>query len=274
MKNDELGERIKSQYENRTRYFLPRRTYTILRIDGKAFHTYTKHLKKPFDHDLADDLDRAVIDSLSEIQGAQFAYCQSDEISILLTDFAKPTTSAWFDGNIQKICSVSASLISSNFNKNRIERLSKKYLARCKKENGCNFDAIWEESIDSIREEVANFDCRAFTIPDRIEVMNYFRWRNQDCSRNSISMVAQANFSHKELQGKSSAEMQEMLFKQKGINWADLPPADKDGRVIVKEEYVVTKKDDFPEVIRSRWVAKPAWKFTQNETILDMIPNY
>ena len=264
---DELGDRIKSQYEDRTRYLLPRRTYTVLRLDGKAFHTYTRGLKKPFDKGLFEDMDAAIIAMLPQIQGAVFAYTQSDEISILLTDFAQPTTSAWFDGNLQKVCSVAASIITAEFNKKRISRsmdYSEPDVGMFA--GGCGFNTT-----------MAYFDARVFTIPDRTEVMNYFIWRNQDCSRNSVSMVAQANFSHKELQGKSTPEKHEMLH-QKGVNWAtDFSDGEKNGRIIVKEEYEVRNGFGFGEksAMRTRWVSKGAWKFTEDkDKLLAMIPKY
>ena len=264
---DDLGDRMKSSYEDRTRYSLPRRTYTIIRLDGKSFHTYTRGLDKPFDNGLFEDIDNAIIDILPEIQGSVFAYTQSDEISILLTDFATPTTSAWFDANLQKMGSVSAALMTAHFNKHRLVR------------------ACGIESGDKYRKaNLAVFDARVFTIPDRIEVMNYFIWRNQDCARNSVSMVAQANFSHKELQSKSTPDMHEMLHA-KGVNWAtDFPDGAKNGRLIVKETYdgpINWIGDEklfkvVPEVVqRTRWVAKGAWKFTEDkEKLLAMIPKY
>ena len=266
---DELGDRIKSQYEDRTRYYLPRRTFTIIRLDGKAFHTYTRGLNKPFDKDLYEDIDNAIIAMLPEIQGVQFAYTQSDEISLLLTDFAIPTTSAWFDGNIQKIVSVSASTITKHFNKYRLIRSFNEWQ---------NKTGVLDFSCG------AEFDARVFTIPDRIEVMNYFVHRNQDCARNAVSMVAQSKFSHKQLHGKSTAEMQEMLMTETGINWANYPEDLKNGRLIVKEEYVTQYGGEVPlpegllcqkDVVRTRWVSKSAWKFTQDkDKLLAMIPQY
>ncbi len=287
---DDLGDRMKGQYEDRTRFMLPRRTYTILRLDGKAFHTYTRKLKKPFDYDLFEDMDKAIIAMLPEIQGAVFAYTQSDEISVLLTDFASPTTSAWFDGNLQKIGSVAASIITAEFNKLRWKRVYD--------EEKAILDAIprdtqyFKMNFETL--PIAYFDTRAFTIPDRIEVMNYFIWRNQDCSRNSVSMVAQSNFSHKELQGKSTLNLHDMLHA-KGVNWAtDFPDGAKNGRLIVKEQYVtefiptgftVTPQDfgdntlrgtlEGKGVTRNRWVAKGAWKFTEDkDKLLALIPQY
>ena len=113
---DALGSRIKENYEGRTRYFLPRRTYTIIRLDGKAFHTFTRQFKKPYDLDLMEIMNCTAISLCSQIQGAKFAYVQSDEINILLTDFENLSTDAWFDGNIQKITSISSSIATASFN--------------------------------------------------------------------------------------------------------------------------------------------------------------
>lgn len=268
---DDLGDRMKGQYEDRTRYLLPRRTYTIIRLDGKAFHTYTKGLNKPFDAGLYEDMDSAIIAMMPEIQGAVFAYTQSDEISVLVTDFAQPTTSAWFDGNLQKVCSVAASIITAEFNSERLVRLAQ---------------SMEDGEPDGNLSRIAYFDARVFTIPDRTEVMNYFIWRNQDCSRNSVSMVAQHNFSHKELQGRSTSDMHEMLHK-KGVNWAtDFSDGEKNGRLIFKEEYYIDSKDcSFKHnsvmrnaelsTMRTRWASKGAWKFTENkDKLLAMIPKY
>lgn len=285
MKNfskDPLGERMKGQYEVRSRQLLPRRTYTIIRLDGKAFHTYTRGLNKPFDKDLIDDMDSAVVKILPEIQGARFAYVQSDEISILLTDFAEENTAAWFDGNIQKITSVSASLMTAEFNFLRIKRqINFAEESQKKLEYLVGVDNAFTQRYPR---QLAYFDSRVFTIPDRVEVMNYFIWRNNDAARNSISMVAQSLYSHKELHGKSSADKQEMIFT-KGINWNNYDKSLKNGRLIVREEYwtinnpcgEINLSDGKPcePAIRTRWVVKPADKFTQSkERLLNMIPKY
>lgn len=270
---DDLGNRMKNAYEDRTRYMLPRRTYTLLRLDGKSFHTYTRGLKKPFDNGLSGDIDNAIIAMMPEIQGAHFAYTQSDEISILLTDFATPHTSAWFDGNLQKICSVAASIMTAEFN--RLRMLRNRPL-KCPSLDGNTTPSLSEIPL-------AYFDARVFTIPDRTEVMNYFIWRNQDCARNSLSMVAQSKFSHKELQGKNGPAMHEMLHNA-GVNWAtDYTDGQKNGRLIIKEIYQTTVSVPdvanfkvVPQVAdRTRWVSKDAWKFTENkDKLLAMIPQY
>jgi len=230
-KKDELGTRMKSSYEDRARFFLPRRSHTIIRIDGKAFHTYTRGLSRPFDDGFIEDMDATAGYLCKNIQGAKFAFVQSDEISILLTDYDKITTDAWFDNNVQKMASVSASMATSAFMRARLARIEHR-----------------EREVSNIEMlKFAEFDSRVFQIPEWTEVENYFIWRQQDCVRNSISSVAQSLYSHKELNGKNTDEMQEMIF-QKGINWNDYGPKYKRGRAIVKEEY-----EGAGEVIRHRW---------------------
>lgn len=215
---DDLGTRMKEQYENRTRYFLPRRTYTIIRLDGKAFHTFTRGMKRPFDIDFINMMNETAVFLCEEIQGCKMAYVQSDEISLLLTDFEKITTDAWFDGNIQKMVSVSAAMAAAKFNRLIVDQNIK--ASNIKPEFVVGFSKI------------AFFDSRVFTIPDPIEVENYFIWRQKDAVRNSIAMTAQSLYSHKELNGKTQSDQQEMIF-QKGQNWNDMPEGFKRGRTIV-----------------------------------------
>lgn len=256
---DELGNRIKEDYENRTRYYLPRRTYTLARIDGKTFKTYTKGLKRPFDMDLIEDMDTTAQYLCKNIQGAKFAFVQSDEISILLTDFEAIGTDAWFDGNIQKMASISASMATAKFNQLRMIRILSQNV-------GFDFNKI----------KLAEFDSRVFTIASKEEVMNYFNFRQKDTIRNSISSVAQSLYSHKELNGKNCSEQQEMIF-QKGTNWNDLDPKLKRGRFIEK---INVEKEADPNIlnsvatIRSMWVSNECPTFTQErEFLISRIPN-
>jgi len=237
MKKDDIGNRMKANYEDRARFFLPRRSHTIIRIDGKAFHTYTRGLFRPFDDGFIEDMDTTAAYLCKNIQGAKFAFVQSDEISILLTDYDKLTTDAWFDNNIQKMASVSASMATRAFNEARLNRYGK--------------GMRWAE-----------FDSRVFQIPEWTEVENYFIWRQQDCVRNSISSVAQSLYSHKELNGRNTTEMQEMIF-QKGINWNDYDPRYKRGRSIVKEEYIGDSA-----VPRHRWVSVGCPILTQEKEFI------
>lgn len=218
---DPLGDRMKDFYEDRTRYKLARRTNTIIRIDGKAFHTYTKGLQRPFDQGLMEDMNRTTEYLCQNIQGAKFGYVQSDEISILITDYDDNDTHAWFDANLQKMASIAASLATAEFNRLRLIRKMNTTVA----------------TAGSILEQFkhAMFDARVFQIPYQEEVINYFIWRQQDATRNSISSVAQSLYSAKELHGKKTSDMQEMIF-QKGINWNDFTPREKRGSIIRKVE--------------------------------------
>ncbi len=209
---DSLGDRMKADYENRTRFLLPRRTYTLIRVDGKNFHRYTRGCARPYDMGLMDDMDTAALALCGNIEGAQLAYVQSDEISVLLTDFGSPQAEAWFNGSVQKLASLSASLATASFNQARMRRAAAQ-----------NADF-----------EIACFDSRAFTIPDPVEVENYFIWRQGDATRNSVSMTAQAHFPHERLQGKSTNQMQEMLWSEKGVNWNDQPGGFKRGRCLAR----------------------------------------
>ena len=227
---DQLGDRMKDFYEDRTRYKLARRTNTIIRIDGKAFHTYTKGLQRPFDQGLMEDMNKTTEFLCQNIQGAKFGYVQSDEISILITDYDDITTHAWFDGNLQKMSSIAASLATAKFNQLRMARFCRNEGIEPKYRDG---SYISNSEIEDFK--LAMFDARVFQIPYQEEVVNYFIWRQQDATRNSISSVAQSLYSHKELNGKKTNEMQEMIF-QKGINWNDYTPREKRGSLIRKVE--------------------------------------
>ena len=239
---DSLGDRMKTSYEDRSRYLLPRRSYTIFRIDGKAFHTYTRGLEKPFDNDLIEDMDATAAYLCKNIMGAKLAYVQSDEISVVVTDFESITTQAWFDNNLQKMVSVSASLATGKFNELRFKR-------------GIN--------------KLAFFDSRIFQIPDRTEVENYLIWRYRDCVKNSISMVANYYYSPKQLHGLSSDQRQELLF-QKGINWSKYSEGFKNGRIIINENYLKEASIGSNEtVIRRKWISKPF-----DKSYFNIIPSY
>jgi tRNA(His) 5'-end guanylyltransferase len=254
MAKDKLSIRIKEFYENRTRYYLPRRTYTVIRVDGKSFHSFTRGLEKPFDNGLVYDMDETAIYLCKNIQGAKLAFVQSDEISIILTDFDKITTDAWFDGNIQKMVSISASMATSKFNQ---LRTSRKILS-----NG----NISFEDFSNLK--LAEFDSRVFTIPALVEVYNYLIFRQNDTVRNSISSVAQSLYSHTELEKKNQSDMQEMCF-QKGVNWNDFDPKVKNGRLIIKIEEEKMINDE--TIARNEWKSVAAPTFTKDKTILENI---
>lgn len=204
----DLGDRMK-EYESVTCNRLTRRVPVIIRLDGKAFHTLTRNMKRPYDPDFHNCMWNAAKLLCEEVQGCQIAYVQSDEISLLLTDWGDKTTAAWFDNQVQKMVSVAAALATCGF-------LQK-------------YNTYWpEKSMSRIA-----FDARAFPLP-ATEICNYFLWRQQDATRNSLNMLAQVHFSHKALHGKNTSAMQDMLMLQHGVNWNDCPISQKRGVCVVK----------------------------------------
>jgi tRNA(His) guanylyltransferase len=247
--------RMKNNYESRNQTYLTRRTPVIMRIDGKAFHTYTKGLNKPFDKGLIEDMQQTAIYLCQNIQGAKCAYTQSDEISILITDYDTLTTDAWFDYNVQKMTSISASLATAKFNQLRLNRIIKEMDPENFTDGEC-IDYILQNKII-----LANFDSRVFNIPKE-EVANYFLARQEDAVSNSISMLAQSLYSHNELHKKSANEMQEMCF-QKGHNWNDLPFYMKRGSFIMKNTYEDIENEN---AIRTKWeLIETPIKFSEND---------
>lgn len=254
---DELGNRIK-EYEMVSNIKLMRKAYTIIRLDGKSFSKYTKHLERPFDLGFVEDMDNTAKYLCKNIQNAKFAFVQSDEITILMTDFENMNTNPWFDNKIQKIVSVSASMATAKFNQLRTIR-------------------IYNEGVKSsdIGEYIAlaEFDSRVFQVPSKMEVFNTLLWRQQDTTKNSITSVANTMFSHNELKNKNGKEKQEMIFQKSGINWNDYDPKLKRGRMIVKEEYEVIHEKYGPSN-RNRWVSVAPPIFTQDKEYLNnLIPD-
>ena len=224
MDKTSIGDRMKG-YENISRTYLPRRIPAIIRLDGKAFHTFTRGFDKPFDKVLMNTMQKTMQKLCFEIQGCVFGYTQSDEITLVLTDYETIKTDAWFGYNVQKMASISASIATSAFNlsllQEGIEILGEdKYLKL----------GFYTNKVGQ-----ALFDARCFSIPKE-EVVNCLIWRQQDATRNSIQAVGQAYFSQKELNGKSCNEIQDMLFTEKNINWGDLPTECKRGAACYKVE--------------------------------------
>ena len=249
MDRSDLANRMK-EYEKAGQRYLIRRMPVMLRFDGCHFHSFTKKFKRPFDEVLIKSMQETTKYLCENIQGAVCGYTQSDEITIVLVDYKKLNSSAWFDNRQNKMESVGASMCTMAFNKffkqNVDEFVSEHYDDQYEAE----YIKILEEALD----KGAYFDCRAFNIPKE-DVINNFYWRQLDCSRNSVQMVGQANFSHNELHGKSCSNIQDMLMEQKGINWNDFPAYQKRGTCVIKEEYQseeVDVKDG--ACIITRWV--------------------
>lgn len=253
-----LGDRMKNNYENITRYYLTRRMPVIIRVDGRSFHTFTNGFKKPFDDVLVKTMQDTMKYLCENIQGCVLGYTQSDEISLVLTDYAEITTDAWFGNNLQKMCSVSASMATLTFNKafndNIVKYIDNNLDADC----GVTKDLTeYTKILINARNKGAMFDSRVFTIPKE-EVCNALIWRQQDATRNSIQSVGQANFSQKELHGKSCNDIQDMLMLQKGINWNDYSTTLKRGSCCIKADDSLTEYDEVGNICgytkRSKWV--------------------
>lgn len=256
MDKTSLGDRMKNNYENINRFYLTRRMPIIIRTDMKAGHTFTKGMKKPFDDIFVKTMQETMKYLCENIQGCVLGYTQSDEISLVLVDYAELTTDAWFGNNLQKMCSVSASMATLAFNKAFTRNISKQS-KRLYTEHLEEKDASYIETLESAMNKGAMFDSRVFTIPKE-EVCNYMLWRQQDATRNSILSVGQANFSYKDLHGKSCNNIQDMLMTQKGINWNDYATTLKRGSCCIKVDDGLTKYDEAGNICgytqRSKWI--------------------
>jgi len=205
-----LGDRMKQYYEGVYSLKLPFRMPVIIRLDGKSFSNWTRNLQKPFDDGFIKSMGGLANYLCQKIQTTQFAYAQSDEISLLLHNYKRLNTEPFFGNEIQKMVSISASTASAFFT---------------------NFYG-----------KIAVFDARAFVLPEA-EVVNYFVWRQRDAIRNSILMLAQSMFSPKMMQEKNIDELQEMML-QKGMDWKKLAVVRQRGQAVFKNEEGESRVDD------------------------------
>ena len=255
-KKDALGDRMK-EYENAYRNYLPRRLPVIVRVDGRAFHTFTRGFKRPFDDVFMRTMEDTAKALCESVTGCKFAYGQSDEISLLVTNDDNLETEPWFGNNLQKIVSVTASVATQAFNhafSQYIPYWNDGPMLRIK-------DPMYTGLVDK-----ATFDSRAFVLPDR-EVYNYFLWRLRDASRNSIQMLAGSKFSQGELQGKNSLTLLDML-KNEGIIWDMLPSRERFG-------YSVVRKMESNDSIRPKWVVEKNYPdFCSNPHYFEALLDY
>ena len=254
--NDNLGKRMKEYYENIPKTKLMRRTPVAIRIDGKAFHTFTRGMKRPFDTILIKSMQETTRYLCEHIQGCILGYTQSDEITLILVDYRKFDSSAWFDYEVEKLCSVSASMATMAFNRaftNNIHMLMTYFhygeeidMDIVKQDYGLTDEDLelgsdfWENRWPLYQERMgtAMFDARCFNIPKE-EVTNLIFWRQLDATRNSIQMVGQAYFSQDQLENKNQNDIQEMLWSTYGINWNDFPTHQKRGTCVVRNEILL-----------------------------------
>lgn len=273
--NDELGKRMKEYYENIPKTKLMRRAPVIIRIDGRAFHTFTRGFKKPFDEILIKSMQETMKYLCENIQGCVLGYTQSDEISLLLVDYKNLNSCAWFDYEVQKICSIAASMATMAFNKS-FTKNAEEFMTDCaasyEMEGLCSQETeeyklceVYQKAI----EKGAMFDARCFNIPKE-EVTNYFYWRQLDAIRNSIQMIGQANFSHRELQFKTCEDIKDMLYVKDEIIWELLPIHKQRGSCCIKQEYT------YGDILRKQWVIDneiPIFK-DEGRDYIEVLVNY
>lgn len=231
MQKDALGFRMKEFYENRGKTKLLRRMPVMIRIDGKCFHQFTRGFKKPFDNIMVKTMQDTMKYLCENIQGCVLGYTQSDEITLVLVDYQKLESDAWFDYEVQKVCSVAASMATLAFNsayQNNIAEMTKD-----------------EEEFRHYASKLnkALFDARCFNIPKE-EVNNCLLWRQKDAERNSINSCAQAIFSHKELQGLKLGDTKTKLETEKGFIWGNLETTLKRGSCCIKIEDTIELKEE------------------------------
>ena len=240
--HDDLGKRMKEFYEQVPKTRLVRRMPVAIRIDGKAFHSFTKGFVKPFDDVLIKSMQQTTKYLCENIQGCVLGYTQSDEITLILVDYKTLDTSAWFDYEVQKVCSIAASMATMAFDKAFKQAMIDWWNTTIDSLDitDAKDDPAFKEA-DKLLTTYANavnkgamFDARCFNIPKE-ETTNLIYWRQLDASRNSVQMVGQANFSHRELHGKSCNMIQDMLMTRKGINWNDLPTHKKRGSCVIRK---------------------------------------
>lgn len=259
MDRSDLATRMKENYEKVSKTSLMRRVPVAIRLDGKNFHTFTRGFQKPFDEILIKSMQDTMKYLCENIQGCVLGYTQSDEITLILVDYKNLNSSAWFDYEVQKMCSIAASMATMAFNKFFTARVSKWSHDYHEAWNHTYAKDKYEAALLRASEKGAMFDARCFNIPKE-EVTNLVYWRQLDAIRNSIQMVGQENFSHKELQNKSCNIIQDMLMIERDINWNNFPTNQKRGTCCIKEEYYPDPTKAYEDcdidstAVRTRWV--------------------
>lgn len=292
-KFDTIGNRMK-QYENCYRMYLPRRSPVIVRLDMRAGHTFTKGFARPYDKLFASAMWETAKQLCENISGVRFAFTQSDEISLVLVDYESINTEPWFGNNLQKIVSISAAMATMYFhdvmeqyihdllfswlpldwnNKEEMEAnyryLNQMYGTPLDPEEFHKYTSIYQEAYSR---KLAVFDSRAFILP-REEVLNYMYWRQLDTRRNSIQLLGQSQFSHNQLQGKNSDEIREMVLREKGIDWNEMPTWFRNGVSLYKEYRTIegiNPKGEKMEVLRGKWCVDTKTPiFTENKSYIE-----
>lgn len=265
MKNrkDSLGDRMKENYENRSKTYLVRRMPVIIRLDGKAFHTFTRGFKRPYDLVFHNAMNDTLLHLCKNIQGCKIGYTQSDEITLLLTDYDSLDTDAWFNYAVEKMCSVAASMATLAFNK-AFEKHANSYIGALQ-ELDCEEERDYVLTLKKAIENGAMFDARCFNIPKE-EVANCFIWRQQDATRNAIQMLGQTYFSHKELDRKNQNDIQDMLMLEKGINFNNFVTEFKRGVCCIRKVSFLYQ----PMIVKTQWnIDKEIPIFTKDRNYIE-----
>lgn len=251
MDKSDISKRMKD-YESVSASKLMKRCPVICRIDGKAFHTLTRHFKFPFDDILITTMQETAKYLCEHLEGVVLSYQQSDEISLLFVDYKEINTVPYYDYNVQKLCSIIASMATLAFNKIFSDVVESFYQKDFKARGLGSMSNFADESeysrvFDELEDEyeayysvmnTAMFDARVFNLP-KDEVANYFFWRQYDASKNSVQMVGRSYFTHAELNKKSTNDIQDMLMVQKGVNWNDFPVYQKRGSCAIRNKIVL-----------------------------------
>ena len=220
-----LGDRMKI-YEDVSNYKLVRRMPVIVRIDGRAFHTLTRDLNKPFDLNFISVMEQTMKELCENVCNCVLGYTQSDEITLVLVDYKNIETQPWFDNRVQKMASICAAMATVAFNKN-LYKLTKGELGHINSN-----EELWLLESKFFK---ATFDARAFNIP-QYEVTNNLIWRQQDATRNSILSLAQSLYPHKQIEGIKCNQLQDKMFTEKNVNWNDLETRLKRGSCCIKND--------------------------------------
>ncbi len=203
-----MGDRHKAFEAREAQHKLMPGLPTLVRLDGRAFHTFTRGLARPYD----ERLSRAMVETtkyLVEHTHASIGYTQSDEISLAFPN-SDPASQLMFDGRVQKLCSVVASMATAKFNQQILANIPEK------------------------AHLLPLFDARVYQYPNLELAAESFIWRETDATRNSLTMAAHAFYSHKELHKAGYARKHELLHA-KGINWAEYPDFFKKGTYVRRE---------------------------------------
>ena len=252
-------------------YRLVPNSYIIAMLDGRKFSSLIKNkYEKPFDNVFIDMMNETAKYLLQNIQGAKFAYVQSDEISILITDFDTPQTDAFFSYRLCKMQSIMASMAASKFNQ---LALRNEIMKTCYTPELTTYDTL--KHIDKVitGKKLVEFDCKCWNVPNANEAYCHFLWRQHDCVRNSKQQAAQTYLPHKSLVGLDTDAQVKLLLDEKGINWNDYESGKKYGRLITKElmQYHTLIKGEVVNYQRNEWIAHGARPFDEPDALRPLI---